>query len=78
MDTKWLEIAVFLYIIFFKLFFLLKWKPGMANIVCKKWILFQVEIKELGQWAKGYQSDQKISKYFFILHCDKFSQNCLL
>ena len=23
------------------------------------------------QWAKGYCFDQKISKYFFLLHCDK-------
>ena len=46
-EAKQLQIADFLYIIQKIQQLFSKQKPGMANIVCKKWFLFQIEIKEI-------------------------------
>ena len=47
-ETKWFQIAAsFLYLIFSQKVFS-EWKP-LTNIVCKKWLLYQVEIKKPDQ-----------------------------
>ena len=46
METKWFQIEVFLSTtIFFQKIFS-EWKLFMANIFCKNWFSFQVEIKK--------------------------------
>ena len=40
-ETKWLEIAVFLYIVIF-----FQWIPRIANIIWKNGFLFQAKMKE--------------------------------